>query len=50
MEKYEFVIMYKVITLNVKGECTNYTRGVHACVYHRILIFLLSKISFPGYR
>ena len=29
-EKHEFVILYKVITLNVQGKCTNYTRGFGA--------------------
>ena len=35
-EKHEFVIVYKVTTLNVQGKCTNYTRDVQAYISYRI--------------
>ena len=39
-----FFIVYKVITLNIQGKYTNYTRGVQAYISYRIRIFIHSKL------
>ena len=42
-ERHEFFIVYKVITLNVQGKCTNCIRGVQTYNSHRIWIFFHLK-------
>ena len=45
-ENLGLIILYKMLTLIVQGKCINCTRGVEACIYHRIEIIFLSEISF----